>query len=180
MTDDGRGWVALARLRRPRGRRGELAADSLGSPPQRFRELERVWLFAAESGRSGVFPIEDVWEHQGSLILKFRGIDSIAEAGAWRGAEVRIPAGERKPAAPGEYYLSDLTGCRVLDRHTGLPIGRVRGWQEAAGAVLLEVEGEDGAEVLIPFARLICTEIDPAAKTIRVAMPEGLLELNRR
>ena len=33
---------------------------------------------------------------------------------------------------------------------------------------------------LIPFARSICVEIDPAAKRIVVDLPEGLLEVNER
>ena len=42
-------------------------------------------------------------------------------------------------------------------------------------AGLLVVEGG----LLIPFARSICVEIDPAAKRIAVELPEGLKELNR-
>ena len=34
----------------------------------------------------------------------------------------------------------------------------------------------DGREILIPFARSICKVIDVASKTIRVELPEGLLE----
>jgi ribosomal 30S subunit maturation factor RimM len=34
--------------------------------------------------------------------------------------------------------------------------------------------------VLIPLAADICVDIDPAAKRIRVAAPEGLIELNAR
>jgi hypothetical protein len=32
---------------------------------------------------------------------------------------------------------------------------------------------------LIPFARSICVEIDPAAKRVIVELPEGLEDLNR-
>jgi ribosomal 30S subunit maturation factor RimM len=34
-----------------------------------------------------------------------------------------------------------------------------------------------GREVLIPFVPAICREVDLAARTIRVELPEGLLEL---
>ena len=34
------------------------------------------------------------------------------------------------------------------------------------------------AAVLIPLVAEICVEVDPAARRIRVAAPEGLLELN--
>ena len=174
-------WITLARLVRPRGRSGEIVAVSLGSPPDRFREVERVFLFPPPSRaqQATPFQIEKVWEHQGRLVLKFRGIDSISEAEGWRGGEVRIPAGERKPPPDGEYYLSDLDGCAVVEQASGRRIGSVCGWQETGGVILLEVNKDTGGEVLIPFARSICVEIDMPARTIKVALPEGLLDLNR-
>jgi ribosomal 30S subunit maturation factor RimM len=33
--------------------------------------------------------------------------------------------------------------------------------------------------LLIPFARSICKQIDPAARRIAVELPEGLKDLNR-
>ena len=75
----------------------------------------------------------------------------------------------------GEYFQSDLIGCEVVDRRTGESIGRVTAWDEGGGAGLLVVDNN----LLIPFARSICVEIDPAAKRIAVELPEGLKDLNR-
>ena len=55
-------------------------------------------------------------------------------------------------------------------------VGVVTEVEEYGGAPLLKVEAADGREILIPFARSICKEIDVASKTIRVELPEGLLE----
>ena len=63
---------------------------------------------------------------------------------------------------PGEFFQSDLIGCEVVDRRTGEPLGRVTGWEDAGGPGLLVVDGG----LLIPFARSICVEIDPAARRI--------------
>jgi len=38
---------------------------------------------------------------------------------------------------------------------------------------------QDGGELLIPFARAICVEIDVAARRIVVDLPAGLKDLNR-
>ena len=173
-------WVTLARLGRPRGRKGELTAVSLSSHPQRLREVKNVYLFAsnATTNEGTPFLVEDAWPHRGGWVLKFRGIDSIPEAEAWRGAEMRIPLAERRTPGPGEYYLADLVGCRVWEHGASAPLGEVVGWEENAGQVLLVV-AQGSAEVLVPFAAPICVRIDPAARRIEVALPEGLRELNR-
>ena len=104
---------------------------------------------------------------------------SISEAAKFRGNEVRIPLASRPALPAGEFYQSDLIGCEVIERSSGLRLGRVRNWQHHGGPGLLQIEGENGEEILVPFASSICVEIDPDARRIVVDLPEGLKELNR-
>ena len=153
---------------------------ALSSRPERFQSLDEVYLFRDPAAREPEqFQVESVWQHGGRLIIKFRGIDSIAEAERLEGAEVCIPRQERPLLPAGEYYHSDLVGCEVVDRRTGQRLGWVVGWNDGGGPGLLEVEGvRPGHQLLIPFARSICVEIDPEARRIAVDLPEGLEELN--
>ncbi len=175
-------WVAIAILGKTRGNRGEILAIPLAGRPERFAGVERVWLFgrSPEVAEGACYEVESFWLHDGRPVLKFQNIDSISEAERLTGAEVRLPVAERMPLEEGEVYAADLIGCRVLDRSTGEAIGEVRDWQGLGGPNLLEVAAPDGGEILIPFARSICVEIDPAARRIVVELPEGLKELNRQ
>ena len=164
------GWIAVAVLGKTRGNRGEITALALSDNPERYQELEEVYLF----GSGQRCEVESVWFHQSTLIFKFRGIDSISEAERLRGAEVRIPASQRAPLAPGAFYQDDLLGCAVVERKTGEALGRVTAWEDSGGTGLLVLE----SGLMIPFARSICVEIDPAARRIAVDLPEGLKELN--
>ena len=166
--------IAVARLLRPRGNKGELLADSLGAPPERFSRLHAVTV----NGRS--LEVERAWFHDGRLVLKFSGVDSITEAQSLAGAEVLVPASERAPLDEGAFYLADLIGCDVFDRVSGERLASITGWTESKppAPILLEALTPGGAELLIPFARSICTRIDPAARRIEVDLPEGLRGLN--
>jgi 16S rRNA processing protein RimM len=173
-------WIAVARILRARGNRGELAAESYGSQPERFVELGTVFLFLEKSPvPQQPYEVEDAWDHNGHLVLKFRGVDSISEAELLRGAEVRIPK-ELRPALPeGEYYHSDLYGCKVIEKASGEELGTVSDVEEPGGPSLLVVDGSEG-ELLIPLVKAICIEVDIAGKRIIAELPEGLKELNRR
>jgi 16S rRNA processing protein RimM len=163
-------WITVALLTRARGNRGELSAISL-TKPERCENLREVFLFPEGSRHE----VESVWFHDGRLILKFRGIDTISDAEKLKGCEVRVPAAARIPLEPGEFYESDLIGCQVVERATGQALGSVTGWQDAGGSGLLEVEGK----LLIPFARNICVAIEPELRRIIVDLPPGLKELNQ-
>ncbi|MBZ5624623.1 MAG: ribosome maturation factor RimM [Acidobacteriia bacterium] len=170
------GWVTVALLGKARGNRGEITAWALSSKPERYQALQEVYLCApAVAGLGERFEVESTWFHLETLILKFRGVDTISDAERLSGLEVRIPISQRTPLEPGEFFQSDLVGCEVVDRRTGKSLGRVSDWQDSGGPGLLVVEGD----VLIPFARAICVEIDTVSKRIAVELPEGLKDLNR-
>ena len=159
----------MAILGKPRGNRGELTAELFTIGVERFSKLQSVLV----SGEP--YQLERVWEHQGTPVFKFQGVDSISAAGQLRGAEVRIPASERVELEPGEYFQSDLVGCEMRDARTGRLIGKVTGWEEYGGPPLLAI---DDGRVLVPFVKAICKQIDPAARLILVELPEGLEELD--
>lgn len=170
-------WAAVAVLGKPRGNRGEVTAWALSDKPERYQELHEVYLFGASipSSEGERFEVESTWFHQGILVFKFCGVDTISDAERLNRLEVRIPIAQRKPLEPGEFYQSDLIGCEVVDRNTGESLGRVSEWQDCGGSGVLVVDGD----LMIPFARAICVEIDPDARRIAVELPEGLKDLNR-
>jgi len=168
-------WVAVALLGKTRGNRGEITALALSGKPERYEALQRVYV-SSSSGTGKPFEVESAWFHDGLLILKFRGVDSISGAEELTGAEVLIPASQRAALEPGEYFQSDLVGCEVRERGAGEALGRVAAWEDSGGNGLLVLDNG----LLIPFVRAICAEIDPAAKRILVDLPEGLKELNRK
>jgi len=166
-------WVTLAVLGKTRGNRGEITAIPFSTKPERFHALQQVFLQTG-SGDPRPAELESAWFHDRTLILKFRGIDTISDAEALSGAELRVPASERAALEEGEFFQSDLMGCEVRDR-AGKLLGIVRDWQDAGGAGLLELDNG----LLIPFARKICLEIDPGSRRITVELPQGLEDLNR-
>jgi 16S rRNA processing protein RimM len=162
-------------LGKTRGNRGEVTAVVLTSRPERYQDLQEVFLFGPRLPEAGEKrEIEEVWFHLQTLVFKFRGIDTISDAETLYGAEVRIPASQRIALDEGEYFESDLVGCEVVDRRTGASLGKVSAWDDGGGSGLLVV-----GDLLIPFARSICVEIDPREKRIEVELPEGLKDLNR-
>ena len=163
-------WVAIGRLWRARGNRGELLGELDSSDPSREEKLQEVAL--ALEGQRRVMQVEEVWRHDGRPVFKFVGVDSISEAEKLEGAEILVPPGEVAVPEEGAYSYAELVGCRVEGESFA---GVVKGIEEFGGPPLLQVEA-GGREILIPFAREICREIDVSAKIIRVRLPDGLLE----
>jgi 16S rRNA processing protein RimM len=143
-----------------------LSGVPLSDNPER---VKRVFVNSVE------YEVENVWRHGPYVIFKFHGIDSRSDAEKLTGLDVTIPFEERTALPEGEYFQTDLLGCSVLTRE-GKEVGVVKGWQEYGGPQLLEVQAGE-KEILIPFAKSICVEIDVPGRKIVVDLPEGLAEL---
>jgi 16S rRNA processing protein RimM len=175
--------VTVARVLRPHGRRGEVAAEILTDFPEHLKRLKTAFLW---DGKAEPRPamVRSCWISQsrgGQAIIHFEGSDSISDAEKIVGLEVQIPLSERVPLPGGSYYVTDLIGCEVRDS-AGLELGRVRDVQftgeNIAGTPLLVVEAPHG-ELLVPLAEEICVRFDLDARQIVVNLPEGLRDLNR-
>ena len=171
-------FLAVARVLRPQGRRGEVLAEPLTDSSSRFQEVRQVFL---ENPGKAPHPIkvENVWPHKGRVVIKFSGIDSIDSASGLKGRHVLILAEERMPLPPNHYYLWELQGCRVVTERGGrqVDVGTVTDIEPTGGVDVLRVATSRG-EVLIPLAQAICTKIDREARTIFIDPPEDLLDLN--
>ena len=172
-------WAIVARLVRPQGRHGEIAADLLTDFPERFAERKRLYLVTSETSERPAreMTLERHWLHKGRVVLKFSGIDSISDAESLRDLLVAIPASERAVLADDAVYISDLIGCEIVDVASGpVSVGKVTDVDREAG--LLIVQPARGDEILIPFAKEYLVDTDLAGKRIDMRLPVGLLEIN--
>lgn len=180
--------VTVARILRPHGIRGEVAAEILTDFPEKLKRLASAELWDGRP-RAGSQPPRDVkirscWlshSRGGQAIFHFEGSNSISDAEKLVGLEVQIPLAERTTLPSGSYYITDLIGCEVREQG-GSSIGSVRDVQimgeQVNGTPILTVDSPQG-ELLIPLAQEICVRVDTKARTIEVVLPEGLRDLNR-
>ena len=171
-------WVIVARIVRPQGRHGEALAELLTDFPERFAERKRLFLLSPKSAPRPI-ELERHWLHQGRIVLKFSGIDSINDIETLRGLEVAIPKAERAPLEDGAVYIADLIGCTLIDSRTGATVGEIIDVdRESSATPLLVLQTATKEEALVPFAKAFHPTFDAAAKQLTMELPEGLLELN--
>jgi 16S rRNA processing protein RimM len=120
-------WIVVARILRPRGNKGEVAAELLTDFPERLTKLQEVFLgrahgeaFVGAFGASDPHQIgvKSCWlsqNHRGQAVFHFAGVDSINDAEKFRGLDVLLPFEQRVTLPAGHYFVADLIGCAVFD-----------------------------------------------------------------
>jgi 16S rRNA processing protein RimM len=171
-------WLRVARIVRPQGHRGEVLAELLTDFPDRFRSSPAVLLRApgaAEPTRPDT--VEQFRLHTGRIVLQLAGCTSMNDAETLRGYEVVVPWKQRTPLPEDEVYIAELEGCTLIDDRTALPIGVITDVdRESSNTALLVVETPEGAELLVPFVKAYQPRLDLPARTLRITLPEGLID----
>ncbi len=166
--------LLVGRVARAHGNKGQVIVNSETDFPQE-RFAEGNVLVVEQAGQTVERRIESVRFQRGRPIVKLAGVETMNDAEALAGAELKLPASELAPLPANTYYRHDLVGCEVRDTH-GHALGRVTDVEGPLERSRLVVESDRG-ELLIPMVEWICVSVDPVAKVIVVDPPEGLLEL---
>lgn len=117
-----------------------------------------------------------------SYLVKFEGIDSEFEAKKLVNKTVYARKDKLKEYMEENYdedytLYDDLIGCTIVDTEKG-EIGKVVEIDSNTENELFIVERPDGNIVYIPLTEDFIEEIDEDSKTIRMNLPDGLLDLN--
>jgi len=171
LTED---LILVGRVARAHGNKGQVIVNpDTDFPDARFAAGNL--LIVEQAGTAVERRIASVRFQQGRPIVAFEGVETMTDAEALAGAELKVAASALPPLPGNTYYRHDLVGCDVKDT-AGRAIGRVTAVEGSLERSRLVVEGAKG-ELLIPMVEGICVSVDPAAKVIVVDPPEGLLEL---
>ena len=169
--------VAVGRVGRPHGVRGEVAVEIRTDEPE-LRYLRGAVL--SRQPDADALVVEGARMHSGRMLVKFVGIDDRTRAEQLRGDTLYADVDpSQSPSDADEFYDHELIGLAVVDRQRGV-IGQVRQVVHGPGQELLEVSDVDdptGAGVLIPFVAALVPTVDVAGGRITVDLPDGLLDL---
>jgi len=166
--------VSIAKIVKPQGNKGEVAADFLTDFPQRFKDLKKV-LLDKDGQNSLPFTIDSFRFLKQRIIIKFSEVNDISAAERLRDCEIKISKNEIVTLPSNSYYQFDLLDCVVKDLK-GCSLGTVTDILEVAGKFLLNLQ-RGQKEILIPFTKEIVLEVNLSKKELICNIPKGLDEL---
>ena len=162
------GWVKEAH-----GLRGEVYVKLLSKDPEWLGEFSH---FALGSEESLSLHEAKSWKpHKQGIILSIKGITNRNQSEALKGQDFSIPRHLLQTQSDESPFLIEVLNFRVIDVRVGF-VGTVVGFVDNGAQDLLEVKDDQDVVHLIPFVDSFLVEISRDEKTIRMDLPEGLIE----
>lgn len=168
--------IAIGRLIKPRGVKGELVVLVYARVEDRFDGVDRVFYQdAAEQWQ--ILRLEGHWYHGDKLVAKFQGYDSPEKSRSLAGMELWLPGEETVDAPDGSFHQFEILGLKLVD-HQGREYGEVIERISNAVGAWWKIRREDGREYLFPETGGLIEGVDLDSGTALINWVEGLDEVN--
>ena len=165
--------IAIGRIVRPVGVRGELKVIPLTDDPDRFGASDDITV-GSRPEEAMTVRIERSRKQVNAIVVKLAAVDSIEAAERFRDQYMFVEAGEVRPPQTGTYLIDEIIGCTVVTV-SGREVGTVADVMTLPANDVWVVR--DGTkEHLLPAVRALLRTVDVARKRIEVEDLEGLFE----
>jgi len=164
-------YLAIGRILRAFGLRGEVKVDVLTDFPERFGQMTSLYL-GDEREREPVTVLSSRF-HGKHALLQLEGYPDRTAAERLRGLWLYIPLAEAMPLEEDEFYEHEVVGCRV-ETQGGEMLGHIRELLFTGSNEVFVVQGADG-DLLIPVTKEVVLEIDVRDRRVLVSLPPGLV-----
>ena len=166
-------YLQIGKIVNTHGVRGEVKLIPLTDNPNRFDELE--WVFIEKDGKVDKHTIQQVKYTKGSVMIKFTGIESIEEAEKYRDCFVLVDRKNAVKLPKDSYFICDILGCSVFDEKGAL-LGELVDILQTGSNDVYIIRDQSGKEILLPALKSVVNSISLEQRRIDVLIPKGLLD----
>ena len=157
--------VAIGRIVKPFGVKGDVRVQSLSDVPGRFEGLRRV-IVELPSGKTLETTVSRVRKDRDSYVVGLEALSSPEAAATFRGSLIKIPQDQAPKLPDGQYYEFQLLGLQVSDEQ-GEALGTLEEILLTPSHPVFVVR-HAGVERLIPGTQAMIVSMDLDARTMVV------------
>ena len=142
--------------------------------PQKYNRIESVYL-DLHGERIPFFIKSFQVKSQKKAIALFQDFESLEDAETLQGLEMYIPIRNLPSLKGKQFYFHEIIGFSVTDQKHG-NIGYIERVLELPHQSLFQIKFNN-REILIPVVDEIIKKVDKKKKILRIAAPEGLIDI---
>ncbi|MGH2557385.1 MAG: ribosome maturation factor RimM [Actinomycetota bacterium] len=162
-------WVAVGRITRTHGVKGEVAVLPLSDIGSRFEPGSTIFL---DERQDRPLTVASSRPHRQRLLVAFHGVEDRTAAEELRGRYLFVPSSSAPPLPEGKYWAHDLIGCEVRTEE-GRLLGTVGEVIHGPANDVWVARSQEG-ELLIPALKDVVNQVDTAGRRIVVREVPGL------
>ena len=164
----------IGRISSAVGLKGEVRVMLYSNDSENLKEGKNLLLKRAKDSMETV--CKSVRMQNGKIIAKLEDINDRNEAEFAKAMEIFIRETDMEELPEGEHYVRDIIGFDVYDRTSGTVIGTLKDVIQNTAQSVLDIEGTNGKQILIPAVDAFMRGIDEEKEAIEVELIPGFID----
>lgn len=169
-------YIINGRIIGAHGIRGELKVVPLTDDARRFLKMKDCYLCGPKLENLTPAKAKSARIDKTNVLLKLEGVEDRDKAETLKGTYIAVSRADAVPLKKDSYYIADLIGLDISDDERGA-LGKVCDCYETGANYILEIKRDKPKNLLLPFLKQFCYEVNVEEGYIKCRLPEGLYEL---
>jgi len=162
-------YLAIGKLRRAHGIRGEILMEVITDFPERITPGKDVYIGSDYENHK----IIGCRNHAKGLLIAFENVTNRSEAEKLQNRMVYISSTDVTDLPEDTYYHHQLIGLKIIDEENN-DIGTLKEILETGANDVYVILSTEGKELLLPAIKSVIKNISPEKGNITVDLPEWL------
>ena len=150
-------YLLIGQVLRPQGIKGLLKVRPDTDDPERFLDLESVFVKQGEAYTE--MPVDEVSVREDGVYLRLNGVQDRDAAEKQRNLMLYVDRDHAVELGEDETFICDLIGCKVIDLQ-GNELGTVKDVLQPGGNDVYVFRGGSLGEVLVPALKSVVLSVD--------------------
>jgi 16S rRNA processing protein RimM len=168
--------IIIGKITGAHGVRGELKVFPLTDDPRRFLKLKECFICGQNFEKPEAKTCQNARLDRGNVLVRFEDIGDRDKAELIKGRFIAVTRDNAVKLKKDNYFITDLKGLNVIDDDKG-DLGKVIDCFETGSQFTLEIKRDKKKNLMIPFVKVYCYEVNIEGGYIKCRLPEGLYEL---
>ena len=168
--------IVIGKIIGAHGIRGEVKVFPITDNVRRFNKLKKCFIEKEDGTVIKELDVRGARVDKTNVLVAFADLFDRTEAEKLKGTYISVSRDNAVKLSRGSYFIADLKGARVIDDDLG-DLGVINDIFETGANQVIEVKRPGKQNLLIPFLKAVCYEIEPEQGYVKVKLPDGLFEL---
>ncbi len=169
--------LLIGQILKAHGLKGEVKIKAFADDLSRFNQLKEVTLEDRDGKALDTLRIKRARIVGRDVYLTFWDIADRNAAEELRGKMLSVPREKAQKLAANSWYVCDLVGLDVYEGDT--PLGKIKEVLDTGSQDLLVIAQAGERDLYVPFMEHLLVDVDLQEGTMRLELPDGLLEIYR-
>ena len=169
-------YLVVGRLRRPHSLDGSMLMEVLTDFPERLQpahsNTEKKLVYVGEEHIE--MHISKLRWHNQAFIVNFDGMNHRDQVDGLRNKLVYTQTSDLPDLPEGEYYHHQLLGLSIIEKDTGIEIGKLREILETGANDVYIIDTPEDKDILLPAIESVILEVNLDERRIFVCSQEWL------